>query len=152
MIAHHKFSVAIFEEDTRLSAYFREQLEGLPLSGDYFAGLMFAGSSEDLVATLSSGELSRTFKLNENDRIEIEPERIQPLLGFVMGGQKNIHLDPITQIRRHVNTTLQVLGSLLNKNSDVGVRQLSGMPSYASAHPARLFAARRRTEACRREK
>ena len=43
-----------------------------------------------------------------------------------MGGQKNIHLDPITQIRRHVNTTLQVLGSLLNKNSDVGVRQLSG--------------------------
>lgn len=101
-------------------------IDGKEINSIADAKAAFAGSSEDLVATLSSGELSRTFKLNESDRIEIEPERIQPLLGFVMGGQKNIHLDPVTQIRRHVNTTLQVLGSLLNKNSDVGVRQLSG--------------------------
>ncbi len=32
----------------------------------------------------------------------------------------------MTQVRRHVHTTLQVLGSLLNRNSDIGVRQLSG--------------------------
>tara|TARA_B110000438_G_scaffold118644_1_gene115850 strand:- start:106 stop:639 length:534 start_codon:yes stop_codon:yes gene_type:complete len=43
-----------------------------------------------------------------------------------MGGETRIHLNPFTQIRRHFNTTLQVLGSLLNRNSDIGVQQLSG--------------------------
>jgi len=85
-----------------------------------------AYTGTDRLGTLVSGKTTRKFQLLEDDNLQLEPERIQPLLGFVMGGQKNIYLNPFTQIRRHVNTTLQVLGSLLNRNSDIGVRQLSG--------------------------
>jgi RIP metalloprotease RseP len=78
------------------------------------------------VLSLQSGDIQRNLNLPETTQIKIEPVVIQPLLGFVMGGETRIHLNPLTQIRRHFNTTLQVLGSLLNRNSDIGVQQLSG--------------------------
>ena len=78
------------------------------------------------VLSLQSGDIQRNLNLPETTQIIIDPVVIQPLLGFVMGGETRIHLNPLTQIRRHFNTTLQVLGSLLNRNSDIGVQQLSG--------------------------
>ncbi len=78
------------------------------------------------VLTLKSGDTLRNLKLTKDVELEVKPAAIQPLLGLVMGGRSYIHLDPMTQVRRHVHTTLQVLGSLLNRNSDIGVRQLSG--------------------------
>jgi RIP metalloprotease RseP len=78
------------------------------------------------VLSLQSGDILRNLNLPETTQIKIEPVVIQPRLGFIMGGETRIHLNPLTQIRRHFNTTLQVLGSLLNRNSDIGVQQLSG--------------------------
>ena len=88
-----------------------------------FAGETLAANT---VLTLQSGDTLRNLNLAPDTKLKVTPTPLRPLLGLSMGGQSIIHLDPITQIRRHIRTTIQVLSSLLNKNSDIGVNQLSG--------------------------
>ena len=104
-----------------------QELAGKPVKSIQAVQASFVQpATKPQILTLKSGDDIRNLKLPESTEILVQPVSVQPLLGFVMGGETRIHLDPLTQVRRHVNTTFQVLGSLLNRNSDIGVRQLSG--------------------------
>jgi regulator of sigma E protease len=55
-------------------------------------------------------------------------------LGFVLDREIDvIHHNPISQVCSHFKTTLQTLGALLNRNSDIGLNKLSGPPGIAYA-------------------
>jgi len=85
-----------------------------------------SADSETRILTLKSDSTLRNLKLPAEAELKIIPTPIRPILGLGTGGETLIHLDPITQVKQHIRTTLQVLSSLLNKNSDIGVQQLSG--------------------------
>ena len=85
-----------------------------------------SANSEARILTLKSKDTLKNLKLPEEAELAVTPTPIRPILGLGTGGQTLIHLDPITQVKQHIRTTLQVLSSLLNKNSDIGVQQLSG--------------------------
>ena len=56
------------------------------------------------------------------------------MIGAQLGGrQMTIYLNPIEQFTEIIQTTLQVLGSLVSTNSDIGFRNLSGPPGINRA-------------------
>ena len=81
---------------------------------------------EPIILTLSSNDKLKSLKLPEDTKLTVTPTPIRPLLGLGLGGTVDIRHDPITQIKYHIRTTIQVLKALLNRNSDIGVEQLSG--------------------------
>ena len=63
----------------------------------------------------------------------ISPQK-RPMIGAQLGGrQMTIYLNPIEQFTEIIQTTLQVLGSLVSTNSDIGFRNLSGPPGIIRA-------------------
>jgi RIP metalloprotease RseP len=88
----------------------------------------FPGDSlpPDSVLSLQSGDTILNLKLSPDTQLEVTPSPMRPILGLGMGGETRIHLNPITQVQRHIRTTIQVLTSLLNTHSDISVKQLSG--------------------------
>ncbi len=60
---------------------------------------------------------------------EILLPRETPMMGFGFKSRSiTLHVDPITQVKGIVKTTLQVLGSLISPKSDISIRNLSGPP------------------------
>ncbi|MEL0120504.1 MAG: site-2 protease family protein, partial [Opitutae bacterium] len=78
------------------------------------------------ILTLISKDTSKSLKLPLDSTLTVTPTNIRPLLGLATGGTTYINLDPFTQIRLHIRTTIQVLTALLDCRSDIGIQQLSG--------------------------
>ena len=78
------------------------------------------------ILTLISKDTSKSLKLPLDSTLTVTPTNIRPLLGLATGGTTYINLDPFTQIRLHIRTTIQVLTALLDSRSDIGIQQLSG--------------------------
>ena len=59
----------------------------------------------------------------------IEPPQRRAMIGFALQNQRLIlHLNPVDQLGSIFDTTLQVLGSLISRDSDIGFRNMSGPP------------------------
>ena len=82
--------------------------------------------AEPVTLTLSSNDKLKSLKLPKDTKLTVTPTSLRPLLGLQLGGTVDIRHDPFTQIKYHIRTTIQVLKALLNRNSDIGIEQLSG--------------------------
>ena len=81
---------------------------------------------ENFILTLSREDRLKNLKLPATASLKVTPTPIRPILGLQTGATTYIKLDPFTQIRDHISTTIQVLKALLSPKTDISVNQLSG--------------------------
>ena len=80
------------------------------------------------IATRSGGR-NETFPILGKAAASLVPPRERPMIGANFRSRRMItHVDPIEQFENIIVTTLQVLGSLFDSDSDVSIRNLSGPP------------------------
>ena len=80
------------------------------------------------IATRSGGR-NETFPILGKAAASLVPPRERPMIGADFLSKRMItHVDPIEQFENIIVTTLQVLGSLFDRDSDVSIRNLSGPP------------------------
>ena len=80
------------------------------------------------IATRSGGR-NETFPILGKTAASLVPPRERPMIGANFRSKRMItHVDPIEQFENIIVTTLQVLGSLFDRDSDVSIRNLSGPP------------------------
>ena len=76
-----------------------------------------------------SGDRIETFPILGKAAASLVPPRERPMIGVDFRSKRMItHVDPIDQFENIIVTTLQVLGSLFDRDSDVSIRNLSGPP------------------------
>ena len=77
-----------------------------------------------------SGDRIETFPIFGKAAASLVPPRERPMIGadFLRSKMMITRVDPIEQFENIIVTTLQVLGSLFDSDSDVGIRNLSGPP------------------------
>ena len=93
----------------------------------------------------NNGERPLTLRLQRNGTILekiVTPQQVTITndgelaykLGFKAAWETvTIQRNPLEQISSHIHTTLQTLGALINRNTDIGLSQLSGPPGIAYA-------------------
>ena len=80
------------------------------------------------IATRNGGR-NETFPILGKAAASLVPPRERPMIGANFRSRRMItHVDPIEQFENIIVTTLQVLGSLFDSDSDVSIRNLSGPP------------------------
>ena len=76
-----------------------------------------------------SGDRIETFPILGKAATSLVPPRERPMIGANFRSKRMItRVDPIEQFENIIVTTLQVLGSLFDRDSDVSIRNLSGPP------------------------
>ena len=87
-----------------------------------------------LSLTVERGKETEHFAILGTASASLIPPQKRPMIGAQLGGrQMTIYLNPIDQFTGIIETTLQVLGSLVSTKSDIGFRNLSGPPGIIRA-------------------
>lgn len=70
--------------------------------------------------------------LSTFDNVEFHPEETRAVLGLQFSTQyETIHENPFEVLSESIQSSYKTLGSLLNRNSEIGIQHLMGMPGIA---------------------
>ncbi len=87
-----------------------------------------------LSLTVERGKETEHFAILGTASASLIPPQKRPMIGAQLSGLKlTVFLNPIDQFTGIIETTLQVLGSLVSTDSDIGIRNLSGPPGIIRA-------------------
>ena len=106
---------------------------------------LLSTASEGCILTLDRNHERINYIVPGNITASIEMPLNASMLGCEIQNQSTtIHLTPLRQIKDHIMMTLQVLSSMISRNSDINLQHLTGPPGIArtlhafSSHDVRL--------------